>query len=99
MDKKIFNEDGSITTVGDIMEEKEHVEVWGQFTDHAKINELLNSDLLSEVEKLAITCRFVHDMKFREIDEIVQKHLGNPKSKGFYFINTGLEKLRNALIA
>lgn len=97
MDKKIYNNDGSSTTVGDMMTEEEHKEDLGQSIDREKVIDLLNSGILSETEKIAIEERFLNGLKLREINQILQKHLNNPKAKAFYFINTAMDKLRKAL--
>lgn len=97
MDQKLFNDDGSSTTVGDQIAGESHTEEFGASIDHENIRALLDSDILSDVEKIAIKARFMDGLVLREINEILAKHLGNPKAKAFYFINTALAKLRNAL--
>lgn len=99
MDKKLFNSDGSSTTVGDMMAEEEHVENWGVAIDHEFIHELMSSDLLSDVELIAIDARFLKGQKHHEIDEILQSFLGNDKSKAFYFLNTAMDKIRKKMFA
>ena len=86
MDKKVYNNDGSHTTVGDMMAEEQHVENWGGSMDHNALNELLSSDLLSDTEVIAIDARFVKGYKFREVDELLQNFLNNDTAKGFYFL-------------
>lgn len=100
MDKKIYNNDGSHTTVGEqLIDENAVQDDYSYSMDREKVMDLLESDVLLEVERVAIRGRFIDQIKFKDLDVLVQKVTGNPKSKAFHFINTGLKKLQNALIA
>ena len=101
MDKKIFNDDGSHTTVGDMIADEAHEVEYGEDLDRKinkeRVQKVLNSGILSPEEYVAIKGRFIDDKIFRVLDKEVQAVTGNPKSKAFHFINTGFVKLREAL--
>lgn len=88
------------TTLGDtIADDKCDHTTLGYSMDYERVMELLESDVLTEAERIVIRGRFIDGIKFKHLDEMIQEYLGNPKSKAFYFINTGLKKLQNALTA
>ena len=98
MDQKVAGKAGENSgTVGDMIADKSHTEDYGVGIDHERIREILDSDILSDVEKIAVDARFMQGLKFREIDILVQDYLGNPKAKAFHYINTSLAKLKKAL--
>lgn len=99
MDQKIFHNDGSNTTIGDMMAEEKHEEKWGDKIDIEVLNNLLASDLLTDSEVIAIDARFMKGYKLWEINEVLQVFLDNPKAKAFYFIETALKKLQKALVS
>jgi hypothetical protein len=88
---------GRPLTVEDMLAEEQHNDNFCNEMDYDKVQNILDSGILSEVESIAIRERFINGLKFREIDVLVQKFLGNPKARAFYFINTALDKLREAL--
>ena len=100
MDKKIFKDDGSTTTFGDQIEDdtSDHT-TFGYSVDHERVMDLLESDVLTEAERIVVRGRFIDGIKFKHLDKMVQECLGNPKARAFHFINTGLKKLQNALTA
>lgn len=99
MDEPVHNNAGTydFSTVGDMIANEEHHDNHGGSIDREKVRELLNSGILSAVEMLVIDGRFLQGIKFKHLDEMVQKFLGNPKAKAFHYVNTGLKKLQDAL--
>ena len=94
---KVGHDEGKDVTVEDMLASEEHTEEYGASIDRENIRALLESDILTDVEKLVIDERFMKGKKLREINEVLVEYLGNPKAKAFYFIGTAMDKLRNAL--
>jgi DNA-directed RNA polymerase specialized sigma subunit len=102
MQQQITSNEGSkeSSTVGDMIEDSSiDTSQYCVKMDCNVIKEILESDLLTETEKIAIDARFNKNLVLREINEILVKHLNNPKAKAFYFLNTAMAKLRKALVA
>lgn len=91
------NNHGNYCTIGDMIANKPTEETFGKNIDSEYMRTLVNSDVLSDVERICIKMKFYQNAKLREINPVIQKHLDNSKAKAFYFINTGLAKLKKVL--
>ena len=64
--------------------------------DKKYLHNIINSDLLSPMEKTAIQLRFFEGKKMREIDAVLQKKFRD-KARAFAYINSAKIKLKNHL--
>lgn len=97
MQAQISSKNGDSITVEEMLAGQEHVVNHGDKIDLDVMRDVLKSGVLSECELMAVKMRFMDQMGFKEMDAVFQKHLDNPKSKSFYFVNQGLKKLRESM--